>query len=207
MNKKIKDKIMETAFSLFLNKGYAVGVSEIVQKAGVSKGALYHHFDNKEALFESTIQKYFLNSKKDYGFVHHEDMDVISKIRKMIYTYFNSFLNEQGQNRFFPGVKYNLFHIMAEYADKPKIREVFFDDYNRLVQAFNDLLANHYPAQNFKIARIEVAKLSANLMKGHTIDLIFDSSDNIKINIEKLTNQVYTVITLFLTNVEPQTLR
>ncbi|MGC9332160.1 MAG: hypothetical protein ACP5DZ_09850, partial [Bacteroidales bacterium] len=99
------------------------------------------------------------------------------------------------------------FHIMAEYADKPKIREVFFEDYNKLVLAFNDLLANHYPVQNFKIPRIEVAKLSANLLKAHTIDLIFDATDNIKNNIKKLINQVYTMITSFLTNVEPQTLR
>ncbi|MGC9331766.1 MAG: TetR/AcrR family transcriptional regulator, partial [Bacteroidales bacterium] len=104
---KLKDKIMETAFSLFLNKGYTVSINEIVNKAGVSKGALYHHFKNKEALFESTIQKYFLNSKKDYRFVHLKDMDILNKIRKIIYTYFNSFLNDQGQNRFFPGTNPN----------------------------------------------------------------------------------------------------
>jgi AcrR family transcriptional regulator len=197
---------METAFSLFLYKGYAASVSEIVDKAGVSKGALYHYFNNKEDLFESTIQKYFLNSKKDYGFVYLKDIDIISKIRKIIYTYFSSFLNENGQNRFSPDMQSNLFHIIAEYTDKPKIREVFFEDYNRLVQAFNDMLANYHPAQNFKISRIEMAELSAKLTKGHMIDLIFDTTDDIKTNIEKLTNLVYTIIRSFLTNVEPQTL-
>ncbi|MFD4357707.1 TetR/AcrR family transcriptional regulator [Nocardia sp. NPDC058518] len=42
--------------ALFAAKGYAaVGLSEIVTSAGVTKGALYHHFDSKADLFRAVL--------------------------------------------------------------------------------------------------------------------------------------------------------
>jgi AcrR family transcriptional regulator len=44
--------LLETAQRLFSQNGYeATGVAEICQAAGVSKGAFYHHFPTKQALF------------------------------------------------------------------------------------------------------------------------------------------------------------
>ncbi|MBW0270500.1 TetR family transcriptional regulator [Nocardia sp. MH4] len=41
---------------LFAAKGYAaVGLSEIVAASGVTKGALYHHFDSKAELFRAVL--------------------------------------------------------------------------------------------------------------------------------------------------------
>ncbi|MEV6861889.1 helix-turn-helix domain-containing protein [Streptosporangium subroseum] len=43
---------------LFATQGYgAVGLSEIVRAAGVTKGALYHHFDSKAALFRAVLEE------------------------------------------------------------------------------------------------------------------------------------------------------
>lgn len=49
-----REKILAAALDLFAEKGYdATGVQEIVATAGVTKGALYHHFAAKEdILFE-----------------------------------------------------------------------------------------------------------------------------------------------------------
>lgn len=59
-----KERILEAALELFADKGYdATGVQEIVVRAGVTKGALYHHFAAKEdILFEM------------YGTVFHEQL-------------------------------------------------------------------------------------------------------------------------------------
>ncbi len=54
-----KDFIIEEAFKLFLNHSYeAVSINDISKVIGFTKGALYHHFKNKEELFKSVVDKY-----------------------------------------------------------------------------------------------------------------------------------------------------
>jgi len=54
-----KEFIIDEAFKLFLNHSYeAVSISDISQAIGLTKGALYHHFKNKEELFKSVVDKY-----------------------------------------------------------------------------------------------------------------------------------------------------
>jgi AcrR family transcriptional regulator len=55
-----KEFIIDEAFKLFLQRSYeAVSISDISQAIGLTKGALYHHFKNKEELFIGVIDKYF----------------------------------------------------------------------------------------------------------------------------------------------------
>jgi TetR/AcrR family transcriptional regulator, transcriptional repressor for nem operon len=54
-----KEYIIDQAFKLFLSKSYeAVSISDISKSIGFTKGALYHHFLNKEELFKAVIDKY-----------------------------------------------------------------------------------------------------------------------------------------------------
>jgi AcrR family transcriptional regulator len=47
-----RDRILDAALSVFAGKGYhRATVDDIVRASGTSKGAVYHHFPNKEALF------------------------------------------------------------------------------------------------------------------------------------------------------------
>lgn len=50
--------LMETARRLFGERGYAdVSIEEIASEAGVTRGALYHHFKSKEDLFAALFEK------------------------------------------------------------------------------------------------------------------------------------------------------
>lgn len=54
-----KEFIIDEAFKLFLNHSYeAVSISDISKAIGFTKGALYHHFKNKEELFKSVVDRY-----------------------------------------------------------------------------------------------------------------------------------------------------
>jgi AcrR family transcriptional regulator len=49
--------LIATARALFAERGYAaVGTEEIVRAAGVTRGALYHHFAGKKELFEAVYE-------------------------------------------------------------------------------------------------------------------------------------------------------
>ncbi|WP_027005850.1 TetR/AcrR family transcriptional regulator [Conexibacter woesei] len=50
--------LLEAARGLFGERGYAaVGTEEIVRHAGVTRGALYHQFKDKEQLFEAVFEE------------------------------------------------------------------------------------------------------------------------------------------------------
>ena len=56
--KDTKETILLTALRLFAEKGYeAVSVSDIAEKLGLSKGALYRHYPGKYAIFESILKR------------------------------------------------------------------------------------------------------------------------------------------------------
>lgn len=52
-------KIIETAVELFGQIGYGeTGLADVLQRAGVSKGAFYYHFDSKEAVATAIINEF-----------------------------------------------------------------------------------------------------------------------------------------------------
>lgn len=51
-----RGRLVAAARELFGTRGYeATSIEDVLERAGVSKGALYHHFPSKEALFEAVF--------------------------------------------------------------------------------------------------------------------------------------------------------
>ena len=54
-----RDKIVGSALELFWERGYeATGISDIVERAGVRSGSLYHFFENKEHVLVAVLADY-----------------------------------------------------------------------------------------------------------------------------------------------------
>ena len=60
IRQKSRENIEKIALELFAIKGYhATSISQIAEKAGISKGLLYNYFKSKEHLLDSVIMKVY----------------------------------------------------------------------------------------------------------------------------------------------------
>ncbi len=58
--------LMDTARNLFIQKGFSdTGTPEIVSQAGVTRGALYHHFADKKDLFHAILEREAIQVAED----------------------------------------------------------------------------------------------------------------------------------------------
>ena len=83
-SEETRNHILETATHLFSKTGYdATGVAEICQAAGVSKGAFYHHFPSKQAVFMELLNSYLNGIDSGFKLMRQEDKDVPQTILQM----------------------------------------------------------------------------------------------------------------------------
>ncbi len=55
---RTREQLLETARRLFVEKGYAdTPMEELCSRAGMTRGALYHHFKDKRALFDAVVER------------------------------------------------------------------------------------------------------------------------------------------------------
>ena len=63
-SEQTQEKIIEAATQLFVRKGfYGTSISDLAQATDLTKGALYHHFENKEAIFFAVIESVRANHR------------------------------------------------------------------------------------------------------------------------------------------------
>jgi len=62
----VRDQVAQAAVELFAEKGYAnTSVQEVVERAGVTKGAMYHYFRSKDDLLFGIYER-MLSLQKDH---------------------------------------------------------------------------------------------------------------------------------------------
>lgn len=69
-SERSRKQILDAALKLFSHRGYgATSVNDIADEAGLSKGNVYHHFEDKEVIFRALIDRYFQAlSQPDFPF-------------------------------------------------------------------------------------------------------------------------------------------
>ena len=81
-----KEELVDCAEALFLSKGYEeTTVADIIERAQVSKGGFYHHFESKEELLDALIERMtqaLVANARDV--LDDESLDALTKLRRFL---------------------------------------------------------------------------------------------------------------------------
>lgn len=117
MSAGTRDKIIQAAAACFAQKGYsACAMRDIVERSGMSKGAIYGHFATKEDLFKAMIA------------IEHEDGAAKSYKACQTPPYLEgiiAFMKECVQNPVFPMDHRLWIEILAVTARDPEMKNTF----------------------------------------------------------------------------------
>lgn len=78
---KTRELLLDAAETLFLEKGVAAtSLEDIARHVGMTRGAVYWHFENKQGLFDAMHERVCLPLEQDYEQVMQQD-DIIPALR------------------------------------------------------------------------------------------------------------------------------
>lgn len=130
--------ILESALELFYERGYdAVGVQEIVDRAGVTKPTLYYYFGSKKGLLESILHRYFDPFEERLA----QAAEYNGKVPDTLYRVARTFFNEVAAEPKFYQLMLSLFYS-ARKSDAFQTAYEFMSRYYRLLV---DLFDNAAP--------------------------------------------------------------
>lgn len=117
MAKQGKERIITAAFQLFLQKGYnGVSLTDIIKETQLSKGAIYHHFVSKHAIYIAVLETYFFKFLEGLS-TEDESLNFHQRIQ-LRYTYFVeliSYIEESGPvKNAYPIRNYFMFQLESE---------------------------------------------------------------------------------------------
>lgn len=80
--------ILQTACQLFSKLGYdAVGVQEIIEKAGFTKPTLYHYFGSNQGLLDAILEHYLIPFNDQLSGTLHYQGDIQTSLRNIFNLY------------------------------------------------------------------------------------------------------------------------
>lgn len=82
---KTREKLLDTAIQLVWQSNYdSVGVNEICARAGVTKGAFYHHFESKADLYVAASRHYWEELKKELDAIYSPSYTGLENLENLI---------------------------------------------------------------------------------------------------------------------------
>jgi TetR/AcrR family transcriptional regulator len=127
-----REKILETATRLFSTQGYTnTSLSQVAKEAQVSKALIFWHFDNKEKLFRTALQRtmepYFINVVDEL-----EGLSEVDQIKRLIDQYY-AFVSEN---------IYSVKFVVSLILREEKHPDDLLGHVNELHRVYRNLLAD-----------------------------------------------------------------
>ncbi|NEU27397.1 TetR/AcrR family transcriptional regulator [Paenibacillus polymyxa] len=161
----IKEKIVQSAVRLFMEKGYrATSIQDIADDCSIAKGSLYKFFESKEELFVSILKQ-----RQQYM------MDEVERIRKMALPRRETYLAEiMGLFQFFGRHGY---YISRDYNEFPSASN---DNISTLIHQIQIQMFSYY--QNLLMRQYgsaildwkwDVTAMFSGMIREYTFHLLF----------------------------------
>ena len=135
---KTKEKIIDTALSLFMTHGYSVGINEIIQKSGTSKGAFYHYFKSKENLLDESMEEFFSIANCELNTPEPSNQTFRVKIENIIFKAFSPF--KEFSKKFPSAESLNYLKIVSEYPNHETLRQKNAEYFKRFTSMLNKII-------------------------------------------------------------------
>ena len=91
--------LIDTASNVFGQKGYAqTTLEEVAREAGVTRGAIYWHFDNKFEMFHAVLQALYKKVNARVTKIIESDQGPLDKLRQLILEFFQ-IISDEGEFR------------------------------------------------------------------------------------------------------------
>ena len=120
-----RKKLLETAFKEFMDTGFhKSNLESIASKAGVTRGAFYWHFNDKDHLIDSIIEYKDLESLTMVNEIINSDADPFEKLKKLVSLNFPEFSSKAKEKKYVK-MKVELYNYLNKNGDKRKIAEHF----------------------------------------------------------------------------------
>lgn len=131
-NPDTKGVLLEKALELFALRGFeSVGIQEIVQKSGVTKPTLYHHFGSKRGLLDALIEV--------YGGLYAQGLEGAAEYRHDITATLNALSREELRYALAKPSFYRLFMTLAVSAPESEGYAAYRPLRERLNRLFEEL--------------------------------------------------------------------
>lgn len=80
-----RELIIQSALDILSNTSYkAARLEDIAGKVGLTRGAIYWHFNNKQNLYKELLIESFDYSMRDIFSIHDSDMDPVKKVESVL---------------------------------------------------------------------------------------------------------------------------
>lgn len=80
-----RNKILEASGALFAEKGFdSTTMQDIMERSGLSKGAIYHHFKSKEEIMQALGDKMFFDNNPFDEIRKRTELNGLQKIRELL---------------------------------------------------------------------------------------------------------------------------
>jgi AcrR family transcriptional regulator len=134
-SEETRSHILQSALTLFSKNGYdATSVAEICQAAGVSKGAFYHHFASKHAVFQSLLEGWLSGLNLQMDALLNNAPDVPAGFMRLVSMASPIFRDAQGQFPMF-------LEFWTQSSRDPALWATAIAPYRHFLQLFSDALA------------------------------------------------------------------